>query len=426
MSNSVPLTDIPKDWVIGELKEFLSFISYGFTNPMPESAVGPYMVTAKDVTGLKIQYGSARKTTSDAFENLLSNKSRPQKNDLLLTKDGTLGRVAIVDREGICINQSVAVLRVNEKLSSMFLLQLLASPVYQRVMLDNAGGSAIKHIYITTVDKMKVAIPCDREQQKIAAILTSVDEVIEKTQAQIDKLKDLKTGMMQQLLTSGVGVDGKPHTEFKDSVVGRIPKGWEVLPLSKVAKLERGKFSHRPRNDPAFYSGNIPFLQTGDIPKKSPYIQRFSQTLNEKGLGVSKLFPVGSLVITIAATIGEVGILEFESCFPDSLVGIKVNPEKANAMYVLYVMRHMKSELDLLAPQTAQKNINLDILNPFCIPVPPLSEQRIISKSLESIDSRLNILQRKLDQRMTVKKALMQDLLTGKVRVTVPESSTGH
>ncbi|KPL92956.1 hypothetical protein AN168_19035 [Vibrio splendidus] len=198
-----------------------------------------------------------------------------------------------------------------------------------------------------------------------------------------------------------------------------MPKGWEVLPLSKVAKLERGKFSHRPRNDPSFYNGDIPFLQTGDIPKKSPYITKYSQTLNEKGLGVSKLFPKGCLVITIAATIGEIGILEFDSCFPDSLVGLKVNPKKADSMFILYVMRHLKEELDLLAPQTAQKNINLDILNPFSIPVPPIEEQRQISKALESVDGRLGILGNKLIKIQDIKKALMQDLLTGKKRVKV-------
>lgn len=283
-------------------------------------------------------------------------------------------------------------------------------------MCGTGGQRRVQTDFIKT---HKVIFPPLSEQKKIAAILTSVDEVIEKTQAQIDKLKDLKTAMMQELLTCGVGVDGKPHTEFKDSPVGRIPKEWEVLPLSKLAKLERGRFSHRPRNDPSFYNGKIPFLQTGDIPKGSPYIQKFSQTLNDKGLKVSKLFPAGSLVITIAATIGEIGILEFESCFPDSLVGMKVNAQVADSMFILYVMRHLKEDLDLLAPQTAQKNINLDILNPFLVPVPPLHEQKIISKSLELADSRINLLDRKLDKLKNTKKALMQDLLTGKVRVKV-------
>lgn len=335
-------------------------------------------------------------------------------NTVVIGRKGTINKPSFIYNKFWAIDTTYYV-SAYKKLDAKWFFYLLQNTDLTKY--NEASG--VPSLNRDTLYSIPFITPPLPEQQKIATIITSVDEVIEKTQAQINKLKDLKTGMMQELLTRGVGVDGKPHTEFKDSPVGRIPKGWAVLPLSKVAKLERGKFSHRPRNDPSFYNGDIPFLQTGDIPKKSPYITKYSQTLNEKGLGVSKLFPIGTLVITIAATIGEIGILEFDSCFPDSLVGIKIDVEKADAMYILYVMRHLKDELDLLAPQTAQKNINLDILNPFVVPVPPLKEQKQISQALESIDARLNILDEKLTKIQKTKKALMQDLLTGKVRVKV-------
>ncbi|HNO75567.1 MAG TPA: restriction endonuclease subunit S [Nitrosomonas mobilis] len=283
---------------------------------------------------------------------------------------------------------------------------------------DSISGSAQPQITGAGLRSIEFPAPPLPEQQKIAIILSSVDDVIEKTRAQIDKLKDLKTGMMQELLTNGIG-----HTEFKDSPVGRIPEVWNVVELGNVAKLERGRFSHRPRNDPQFYGGNIPFLQTGDIPKEAPQITCFSQTLNEKGLKISKLFLKGTLVITIAATIGEIGILEFDSCFPDSLVGIKVNQQKAKPMFILYLMRHLKSELESLAPQTAQKNINLDILQPFQIPLPSAEEQELIANAIGSVDVRVNVLLEKLERTKSTKKALMQDLLTGKVRVNLNESA---
>lgn len=257
------------------------------------------------------------------------------------------------------------------------------------------------------------------EQQKIATILSSVDDVIEKTRAQIDKLKDLKTGMMQELLTQGIG-----HTEFKDSQVGKIPASWNVCPLDHLAVLSRGRFSHRPRNDPTFYGGQHPFLQTGDIPKDSIWIRSYSQSLNNKGYGVSKLFPKGTLVITIAATIGEVGILDFDACFPDSLVGISVKNEIANVSYLAYTLRYFSAELNALAPQSAQKNINLEILNPFEIPTPPLSEQKLIAEAIESIDARIEAISNTLRQAINIKKALMQDLLTGKVRVKIDTTET--
>ena len=165
-----PVGRIPAEWECQQLKEYLSLISYGFTNPMPESDDGPLMVTARDVKNLEIQKKTARRTTLEAYKNLLTDKSRPLINDLLLTKDGTLGRVALVEEAGICINQSVAVLRHNEKILPKFLLYLLDSAIYQQKMIDNAGGSTIKHIYITIVDKMNVAVPCIDEQKRIVKI----------------------------------------------------------------------------------------------------------------------------------------------------------------------------------------------------------------------------------------------------------------
>jgi type I restriction enzyme S subunit len=219
---------------------------------------------------------------------------------------------------------------------------------------------------------------------------------------------------MNELLTKGIG-----HTEFKDSELGRIPKSWEVRSLSEVSELSRGKFSHRPRNDPAFYDGDFPFLQTGDIPTDNLDIAYFSQSLNEKGLQVSRLFPKGTLVMTIAATVGEVAFLTFDSCFPDSLVGITANESLVRQYFLLFCLRFRKQVLIQEAPESAQKNLNLDILNPFQVAVPPLHEQRAIESTLLSIQKHIEKNKTKLSQTQSLKKSLMQDLLTGKVRVTV-------
>jgi len=411
---------VPEGWSEARLADITQVITKG-TTPKKYTTKGINFVKVESVSGsatlLPSKFAYIDNVVHESFK-----RSQLSEGDILFSIAGSLGRLALVENQHLPANtnQALAIIRLKKGvINTNFCIQQLKGEQVQSELVKLQTVGAQPNLSLQQISDICLKVPPLPEQQKIAAILTSVDEVIEKTQAQINKLKDLKTGMMQELLTRGVGVDGKPHTEFKDSPVGRIPKAWEVLPLSKVAKLERGKFSHRPRNDPSFYNGDIPFLQTGDIPKKSPYITKYSQTLNEKGLGVSKLFPIGTLVITIAATIGEIGILKFDSCFPDSLVGIKIDMEKADTMYILYVMRHLKDELDLLAPQTAQKNINLDILNPFVVPVPPLKEQKQISQALESIDARLNILDEKLTKIQKTKKALMQDLLTGKVRVKI-------
>ncbi|WP_222620524.1 restriction endonuclease subunit S [Sphaerospermopsis sp. LEGE 00249] len=117
--------------------------------------------------------------------------------------------------------------------------------------------------------------------------------------------------------------DFPPYSEYKNSGVewlGKIPGHWEVKKIKYISTILRGKFSHRPRNDPKLYDGDYPFIQTGDIAATDKYITTYEQTLNALGFAVSKQFPKGTLVMAIAANIGDVAILDFPACFPDSIV----------------------------------------------------------------------------------------------------------
>ena len=145
------------EWKKVKLDDCLELITYGFTNPMPDTLSGPWKVTAKDINNGRIVFETARHTSQEAFDNDLTDKSRPKKGDILLTKDGTLGRLAIVGDERVCINQSVALLRVNKDILSVpYLYYLLSTPLYQAKMIADAGGAAIKHIYITRVNQLLI------------------------------------------------------------------------------------------------------------------------------------------------------------------------------------------------------------------------------------------------------------------------------
>jgi type I restriction enzyme S subunit len=206
---STPLGMIPVEWEVNQLKYYLSYISYGFTNPMPEADDGPYLITAANVIDGKIDYQSCRHTTQDAYKRLLTAKSRPNKDDILLTKDGTLGRLAIVDDKTLCINQSVAVLRTNNKVEPAFLKTLLESSLYQKLMLDDAGGSTIKHIYVSKIDKMYLAMPKEiEERQRLMEIISCFEKKFETRVNELDKLLKLKQGLMQDLLSGRVPVTG--------------------------------------------------------------------------------------------------------------------------------------------------------------------------------------------------------------------------
>ncbi|MBK8442536.1 MAG: restriction endonuclease subunit S [Sphingobacteriales bacterium] len=152
--------------------------------------------------------------------------------------------------------------------------------------------------------------------------------------------------------------------------------------LSEVAELKRGKFSHRPRNDERFFGGKYPFIQTGEIVKASNDLGKieYSQTLNELGLSVSKLFDEEVLLITIAANIGDTAILDYPACFPDSIVAISTKDNNVSLKYLNVYFKFLKKYLENLAPSAAQKNLTLEQLAPTPVVIPSIENQnRIIS-----------------------------------------------
>lgn len=164
-----------------------------------------------------------------------------------------------------------------------------------------------------------------------------------------------------------------------------LPEGWCWVRLGELGSLDRGRSKHRPRNDERLFIGDYPFIQTGDIARSGGKINRHSQTLSEFGLKQSRLFPTGTVAITIAANIADTAILTYPACFPDSVVGFQPYGQIASSEFVEFFFRTIKNDLEHYAPATAQKNINLEILNQVAVPLPSKSEQLQILKLLDSL-----------------------------------------
>ena len=145
-----------------------------------------------------------------------------------------------------------------------------------------------------------------------------------------------------------------PKLRFKE-----FEDNWEQNKLGEVSKIERGRFSPRPRNNPIYYNGLIPFVQTSDVVNSKGRIINYTQTLNEKGLKVSKKFKKGSILITIAANIGYAGVLEIDMACPDSLIGITCKESIYN-YFLNYKFEIEQPKMDYLAVAAAQKNINIE------------------------------------------------------------------
>ena len=237
------------------------------------------------------------------------------------------------------------------KASGAFLARALGSRECVREFTRIANGVTRFGLTLEATRSLPILLPPLPEQRAIAAVLDSIDEAIERTEEVIAATERLRDALLHELLTRGV--PGQ-HSEWKQAPgIGTIPECWDVVRLGDVAEVERGKFAHRPRNEPKFYGGDIPFIQTGDVVRANGIVKQHSQTLNELGLSISRLFPAGTIIITIAANIGETAIAGYPVAFPDSLVG--VTPSGIDTRFLEYFLRTQKSRLNLLAPESAQK-----------------------------------------------------------------------
>ena len=249
------------------------------------------------------------------------------------------------------------------------------------------------------------------EQKKIARILSTVQRAIEAQERIIQTTTELKKALMHKLFTEGLRNEPQKQTE-----IGPVPESWEVVELGSIAKIERGKFSHRPRNEPRFYGGEYPFVQTGDVSNCDGHVRSYTQTLNADGLAISKMFPVGTILITIAANIGFTGILEFDSACPDSLIGITPN-ENLRTEFLNYYLIMQQPEMDRLAPKGTQKNINIQFIKPWPVPLPSVEEQTEIAEAFSATDRKIRLAIQKRTQLQDLFRALLHELMTANTRV---------
>lgn len=161
---------------------------------------------------------------------------------------------------------------------------------------------------------------------------------------------------------------------------------WEKKTLDELGTVGRGRSKHRPRNDPKLFGGKYPFIQTADVKNANFYIINFSSTYNEEGLAQSKLWPAGTLCITIAANIADTGILAIPACFPDSIMGFVANEEIADTRFVKYCFDVLQKECKQISQGTAQDNLSWEKLSTIKFLVPPLQTQKRIASILSAYD----------------------------------------
>ena len=166
---------------------------------------------------------------------------------------------------------------------------------------------------------------------------------------------------------------------------------WKYITLDKMGTISRGKSKHRPRNDAVLFGGVYPFIQTSDVKWSVLHIFDYSETYNEIGLQQSKLWPKGTLCITIAANIADTGILGIDACFPDSIMGFIADDKISDVRFVKYCFDVLQKQCQSIAIGTTQDNLSWEKLSKILFPCPPLNVQKQIADILSSLDDKIEL-----------------------------------
>jgi len=286
--------------------------------------------------------------------------------DILLSVRAPVGPTNFAAQR-CCIGRGLAAIRTKTERSDQYFLHYFLRR-FEEDIAARGVGSTFAAINRKDIESLELPLPPLAKQQRIVKLLDEAEE-LRKLRARADRrTADLIPALF--------------HEMFGDPITN--PRNWGLSSLAEVGKLDRGRSKHRPRDEPSLYGGRYPFIQTGDVANANGIVSTFTQTYSEKGLAQSRIWPAGTLCITIAANIGKTAVLGFPACFPDSLVGF-VPSEKVVVEYVRQWLVTMESRLEEDAPQAAQKNINLKILNALKIPVPPLSLQEEFARRVAEI-----------------------------------------
>ncbi len=270
-----------------------------------------------------------------------------------------LRKIARPNFGGVCSTDILPILP-GPKINRDYLFHFLRQPRMVQLATSRCTGANLPRLSPRTLLEFLVPLPPLPEQKRIAAILDKADEIRRKRRQALE-LAD------QFLRSVFLDMFGDPVSASRDCQTRR---------LDEVALINRGRFSPRPRNDPRYYGGEFPFVQTGDIAASDGYLRTWSQTLNRDGKTVSRAFDPGTVLMAIVgATIGETAILTFRSYCPDSVIGIETSPDKAVPEYVEFALRFWKDVLRSRAPETARANINLQTIRPLELPIPSIPLQ---------------------------------------------------
>ncbi len=390
---------IPEEWEIKSLGE-IATIATGNTPPTRDTSNygDEYLfVSPVDIGESKYVSATEKRLSRKGFS---ISRRFPKDSILFVSIGSTIGKccLAAVD---LTSNQQINAILPSTNFSSDYLYYFVCAVAPKIKAL--AGEQAVPIVNKSQFSETEVALPPLPEQRAIAAALYDVDALIASLEKLIAKKRDMKQATMQELLTGKRRLPG-------------FSGEWEVKRLGEIAEIQRGA-SPRPINSPVWFDDNsdVGWVRISDVTRAGMYLEETTQQLSALGVQHSRSVSCGSLIMSICATVGRPIITKINVCIHDGFVVF--GNLAVDKYYAYYFLKLIEPGWSKHGQTGSQMNLNTGLINQTEIPVPPLPEQTAIAAILSDMDAEIAALEQKRDKTRLLKQGMMQELLTGRIRL---------
>ena len=403
---------IPEDWEVSTLSNLCSKITDGSHESPKETNFGYFMPSVKDMKTRRFDFTDCKVISEYDYHKLVNNGCQPQKDDVLIAKDGSILKYSFVmeDELPIVILSSIAIIRpIKSIVNSEYLALYFRQPRFiEKVLADYKTGTGVPRIVLKNFAQIKLSLPSSiLEQSHIASAITSIDNLISSLDKLIEKKNNIKQGAMQQLLTGKKRLKG-------------FTEPWIEKKLGENAIILRGG-SPRPIEDYITDSQDgLNWIKIGDVKPDDKYFCKTAEKIKKEGLAKTRQVKKGDFILSNSMSFGRPYILDIDGCIHDGWLVIQDYQETYDMQFLYYVLCSdgVKDQYIAMAAGSSVLNLNKEKVANVILNAPTsLEEQSAIATVLSSMDEEISSLEAKREKYASIKQGMMQQLLTGKIRL---------
>lgn len=399
------LEEVPPNWIKVKFEDIARNITKRIDNPA-ESGLEYYIgLEHLDTDQIRIKrFGST--------DDVKATKFLCKKGDIIFGKrNAYLRKVAVTDRDAVVSAHSMIIRPKEDLIIPEFLPCFMQSSVFWKTAHAISEGSMSPTIKWKTLAKQEFWIPSIIEQKKIVEILGAIEGNIEKSENLIKINEKLKEGLLNKLLTKGIG-----HTKFKQTEFGEIPEEWNIYKIEEIAEAFAGGTPSRINKN--YYGNDISWVKSGEVAQGLIYDT--DEKITEEGLKNSsaKLVPVNTVLIAMyGATAGKVGILKIEAATNQAVLALLPKKNSFDYRFMYYLLSAKTEELIKSTQGSGQPNLSKKIILDLFVMLPPIEEQLRIVNLVSSFDFNSATFKKNITFLSKIKKKFVGELMNGKLRI---------